>query len=122
MSETETENQGRHAAPDDDPNSDPPPKAGEGGEHAAKGHDRDEGDDSDEGDEGHGTRQPGADPEDEEEIEEEREKRLDPDNRPDDAEVDNTDRDFDPKKGMFTDADGYDQAEEKFPDLGEQGA
>ena len=55
-------------------------------------------------------------------MEEERERRLDPDNRPDNVEVDNTDRDFDAKKGMFTDAEGYDEAEEKFPDLGEQGA
>ena len=122
MSEAETESQGRHAAPDDDPNSDPPPTAGEGGEHAAEDSD-DSGDgDTDEDYEGHGTRFPGADPEDKEEIEEEREQRLDPDNRPDGAEIDNTDRDFDAKKGMFTDAEDYDQAEEKFPDLGEQGA
>ena len=37
-------------------------------------------------------------------IEEEREKRLDPDNRPDNAEIDNTDRDFDVVKGQFTDS------------------
>ncbi len=37
MSEVQPENGGRHAAPDDDPNSDPPPIAGEGGEHAAEG-------------------------------------------------------------------------------------
>jgi hypothetical protein len=36
-------------------------------------------------------------------IEEDREKRLDPDNRPDNAEIDNTDRDFDVVKGQFTD-------------------
>ena len=36
-------------------------------------------------------------------IEEEREKRLDPDNRPENAEVDNSDRDFDVKSGQFTD-------------------
>src|SRR3954454_7440655 len=101
MSESETETSGRHADPDDDQNDD---RNGDGE------------------DEGHGTRYPGADPEDEEEIEEEREKRLDPDNRPDNAEVDNTDREFDPKKGMFTDDVGYDQAEEKFPGIGEQGA
>jgi hypothetical protein len=71
---------------------------------------------------GEGTRQPGADPEDKGEIEQDREERLDPDNRPDDVEVDNTDRDFDVKKGMFTDSEGYDEAEPKFPDLGEQGA
>jgi hypothetical protein len=71
---------------------------------------------------GHGTRYPGADPADEEKIEEEREQRLDPDNRPDNVEVDNTDRDFDAEKGMFTDDDDYDQAEAKFPPIGEQGA
>ena len=70
----------------------------------------------------HGTRQPGADPEDEAEIEEEREQRLDPENRPDNVEVDNTDRDFDPEKGMFTDSEGYDEAEAKFPAIGGQGA
>lgn len=40
-----------------------------------------------------------------EEIEEERERRLDPDNRPDGAEIDNTDRDFDVKHGRFEDSD-----------------
>ena len=69
-----------------------------------------------------GAAQPGADPDDAQEIERDREERLDPDNRPDDAEVDNTDREFDAKKGMFTDSEGYDQAEPTFPDLGEQGA
>ena len=93
MTEPETETTGRHAAPDDDPNSDG---------------------------EGHGTRYPGADPADEEQIEEDREQRLDPDNRPEGAEIDNTDREFDATKGMFTDADGYDQAEEKYPAIGEQ--
>ena len=71
---------------------------------------------------GHGTRQPGADPEDKEEIEEERQERLDPENRPEDAEVDNTDRDFDPEKGMFKDNEHYDEAEAKFPGIGDQGA
>src|SRR5689334_23896992 len=47
-------------------------------------------------------------------MEEERERRLDPDNRPDGAEVDNTDRDFDTEKGMFTDADDYDEAEPQY--------
>ena len=69
-----------------------------------------------------GTRQPGADPADEEEIEAEREERLNPDNRPEGAEVDNTDREFDAEKGMYTDSEGYEQAEEKFPPIGEQGA
>ena len=45
------------------------------------------------------------------EMEEEREKRLDPDNRPDNAEIDNTDRDFDVVKGQFTDS-------EDDPDIG----
>jgi hypothetical protein len=57
-----------------------------------------------------------------EEIEAEREKRLDPENRPDEAEVDNTDRDFDMEKGMYTDTDGYEQAPKKFFPEGEQGA
>lgn len=68
------------------------------------------------------TNYPGADPEDQEQIEEEREKRLDPENRPDEVEVDNTDRDFDAEKGMFTDSEGYEEAEERFPAVGEQGA
>ena len=68
------------------------------------------------------TKQPGADPEEKEEIEEERQRRLDPENRPDNAEVDNTERDFDAKKGKFTDSEDYEQAEEKFPAVGEQGA
>jgi hypothetical protein len=55
-------------------------------------------------------------------VEAERRERLDPDNRPDRAEVDNTDRDFDVEKGMFTDHEGYEQAENKFPAVGEQGA
>ena len=69
-----------------------------------------------------GARQPGADPEDAEAIERERQQRLDPENRPDSVEVDNTDRDFDPEKGMFTDSEGYDEAEPEFPAAGEQGA
>jgi hypothetical protein len=40
-----------------------------------------------------------------EEIESERNERLDPDNRPDNAEVDNTDRDFDTTRGQFTDTE-----------------
>ena len=112
MTESQPETPGKHAAPDDDPNSDPPPAAGEGGEHAAD-------DTAEEGDEepalGSSQTRRGADPEDEEEIEEERQERLDPENRPDGVEVDNTDRDFDPEKGMFTDTEGYDEAEEKFP-------
>ena len=45
------------------------------------------------------------------EIETERKERLDPDNRPENAEVDNTDRDFDSTTGQFTD-------HEPDPDLG----
>ena len=57
-----------------------------------------------------------------EEIEAERQERLDPDNRPEGALVDNTDRDFDVEKGMYTDSEGYEEAEPKFPAEGEQGA
>jgi hypothetical protein len=42
------------------------------------------------------------------EIEEERERRLDPDQRPDGAEVDNTQRTFDSDTGLFTDSDDHD--------------
>jgi hypothetical protein len=42
---------------------------------------------------------------------EEREKRLDPDNRPDNAEVDNTPRTFDVDRGQFTDSEEYDENE-----------
>jgi hypothetical protein len=45
------------------------------------------------------------------EIEAERERRTAPENRPDGAEVDNTDREFDPVQGQFTDS-------EPDPDLG----
>jgi hypothetical protein len=38
-------------------------------------------------------------------MEKEREERLDPDNRPDNAEIDNTDRTFDARSGQFTDDD-----------------
>ncbi|MCW2759711.1 MAG: hypothetical protein JWO46_3457 [Nocardioidaceae bacterium] len=51
---------------------------------------------------------------DEQAIEEERQERLAPDNRPDSAEVDNTQRDFDPETGFFTDSDGADEAEPRF--------
>lgn len=112
MSESQPESPGKHAAPDDDPHSDPPPVAGEGGEHAAEVPPDESGE----------ARQPGADPADEEEIEEERQRRLDPDNRPEGVEVDNTQRDFDVEKGMFEDSEGYDQAEDRFPPLGGQGA
>jgi hypothetical protein len=57
-----------------------------------------------------------------EEIEEERRRRLAPENRPENAEVDNTDRDFDVEKGMFTDEEGYEDAPRLYPPLGEGGA
>ena len=44
-------------------------------------------------------------------IEAERKERTSPDNRPEGAEVDNTDREFDPVQGQFTDS-------EPDPDLG----
>jgi hypothetical protein len=65
----------------------------------------------------------GSEPEREatdEEIEAERQERLAEDNRPDGALVDNTERDFDPEKAMFTDSEGYEQAEEQFPPVSEQ--
>ncbi|MBD8871071.1 hypothetical protein [Nocardioides donggukensis] len=46
-----------------------------------------------------------------EQIEAERRERLDPANRPDNVEVDNTDRDFDATTGQFTD-------HETDPDIG----
>jgi hypothetical protein len=121
MSESAEETEGRHAAPDDDPNNDPPSQSGDsGGDHRAGQPDGDG--DQEGGDGGGGAAQPGADPEDEAQIEAEREERLDPDNRPDNVEVDNSDRDFDPEKGMFADSEGYEEAEPKFPGIGEQGA
>jgi hypothetical protein len=47
-------------------------------------------------------------------IEDERERRLDADHRPDNAEVDNTHRDFDSSVGMFTDSDDYDASDERY--------
>jgi hypothetical protein len=44
-------------------------------------------------------------------IEAEREERLDPANRPENAEIDNTDRTFDHDRGAFTDSEGYDASE-----------
>ncbi len=53
-----------------------------------------------------------SEPDDEtkQDMEEERERRLDPDNRPENAEVDNTQRDFDVEQGMFTDNEDYDES------------
>lgn len=55
-----------------------------------------------------------------EDVERERRERLDPENRPDRAEVDNTDREFDETKGMFTDSEGYEEAEQRYPPAAEQ--
>lgn len=49
-----------------------------------------------------------------------RERRLDPENRPDGAEVDNTERTFDEKRGMFTDSPDYDSADELYLATGEE--
>jgi hypothetical protein len=48
------------------------------------------------------------------EIEAEREERLDPDNRPDNVEVDNTPRTFDPDAGKFTDRDDYSEEDKPY--------
>ena len=64
----------------------------------------DDPDDAQEGAEGAKKAMTEEPPEDEvKEIEEERERRLDPENRPNNAEVDNTQRDFDFEEGEFTD-------------------
>ncbi|MFC5731084.1 MULTISPECIES: hypothetical protein [Nocardioides] len=57
-----------------------------------------------------------------EQLQEERAERLDPRNRPENAEVDNTDRELDVEKGMFTDESGYEDAPRKYPPADEQGA
>ena len=44
-------------------------------------------------------------------IEADRRERLDPANRPEGAEVDNTERTFDHERGKFTDAEDYDEGE-----------
>jgi hypothetical protein len=49
-----------------------------------------------------------------EQILKERDERLDPDNRPDNTEVSNAGREFHVAKGMFTDEEGFDEAEEQF--------
>lgn len=57
--------------------------------------------------------EPDKEPDDQtkQEMAEERERRLDPDNRPDGAEVDNTDRTFDHERGQYTDSEDYDPHE-----------
>lgn len=52
--------------------------------------------------------------EEREAIEADRKERLTQENRPDGAEVDNSERDFDPETGMFTDSEGHDEAEKEF--------
>lgn len=54
-----------------------------------------------------------------EQIQKERAERLAPENRPENSEVDNSHRDFDEEKGMFTDEPGYEDAPKKFPPPGE---
>jgi hypothetical protein len=49
-----------------------------------------------------------------EEILKDRDERLDPENRPENTEVSNAGREFDGEKGMFSDEDGFDEAEKKF--------
>ena len=44
----------------------------------------------------------------------EREERLAPENRPENSEVSNAGREFDDRKGMFTDEEGYEEAEEVY--------
>ena len=53
---------------------------------------------------------------DQQQVLKEREERLDPENRPDNVEVDNTDRTFDPETGFFEDRDEHDSAPTQFVD------
>ena len=53
------------------------------------------------------------------EIEAERQERLSAENRPDNVEVDNTQRTFDEEAGMFTDNDDYDESEKPYAAGGE---
>lgn len=55
------------------------------------------------------------------EIQKDRAERLAPENRPENAEVDNAGRVFDVEKAMFTDEPGYEDAPKKFPPASEQG-
>jgi hypothetical protein len=52
--------------------------------------------------------------EEREQIEAERQQRLHPDNRPDNAEVDNTSRDFDVVHGRFTDSPAPEQGDPEY--------
>jgi hypothetical protein len=49
-----------------------------------------------------------------ESIEAERQERLDPENRPDNAEVDNSERTFDADAGKFTDRDDYSEDDKPY--------
>ena len=49
-----------------------------------------------------------------EQIERDRAERLDPANRPEDTEVDNTGRTFDSGAGKFTDSEDYDENDRPF--------
>ena len=55
-----------------------------------------------------------------EQVERERAERLAEENRPEGAEVDNTGRDFDPEKGMFTDREDHASTGRTYPPLEEQ--
>lgn len=57
---------------------------------------------------------PDVSAEEREQIEAERRHRLDPANRPDNAEVDNTDRDFDVVHGRFTDSEPPEQGDPEY--------
>lgn len=59
-------------------------------------------------------------PETIEQIEAERAERLDPANRPEDAEIDNTVRTFDPGSGRFTDDPDYDPEDRPFAEDGSE--
>lgn len=74
------------------------------------------GDDAQDGDSPSVGAMPDPSEVDTEAIEADRAERLDPDNRPENVEVDNTPREFDSEKGMFTDSEGYDEAEATFDD------
>jgi hypothetical protein len=51
----------------------------------------------------------------EDQLERERQERLDPDKRPDNVEVDNSQRTFNPETGLFEDTDLEPPAEAPFP-------
>lgn len=53
----------------------------------------------------HKDEEPDFDELPDDELEDERQKRLDPDNRPDNVEVDNSKRDFNPETGLFEDSE-----------------